>query len=54
MTTREQDLAQAVWELAAALEVLLVLLRDSKRLDGNDYARAAGCVDRARSLAQGG
>ena len=47
---RVEDLQEAVWELAEAVELLLVMLRDSKRLAPQDYQRATRSVDRAREL----
>ena len=47
---RVEDLQEAVWELAHALEQVLVTLRDSKKMLPQDYQRATRAVDRAREL----
>ena len=48
----EDLMAAAVEELARSLEFVLVLLRDSKKLDPNDYRQTMAGVDRARELAR--
>ena len=48
----DDALSEAVLRLAAVAEGLLVLLRDIKRLDTNDYNRWMAEVDEARRLAE--